>query len=114
MKNTSSKLAKIIFILLSSLLFPDVNFSEHISPIIYNNCTECHRPGEIGAFLPLSNSSILFRFSKNPDNLVLLYNYTTLFKMLFSIIFLLKDNNNRISLQISFNFFKIQIRNVLI
>ena len=32
---------------------------------------------------------ILFRFPKTPDNFVLLYNYTTLFKMLFSIIFLL-------------------------
>ena len=26
----------------------NVNFSEHISPIIYNNCTECHRSGESG------------------------------------------------------------------
>lgn len=25
-----------------------VNFSEHIAPIIYNNCTNCHRPGEVG------------------------------------------------------------------
>ncbi|MEO1260238.1 MAG: T9SS type A sorting domain-containing protein [Bacteroidota bacterium] len=27
-----------------------VNFSEHIAPIIYENCTSCHRPGEIGPF----------------------------------------------------------------
>lgn len=26
----------------------EVNYSEHIAPIIYNNCTTCHRPGEIG------------------------------------------------------------------
>ena len=32
-----------------------INFSENISPIIYNNCTTCHRPNEIGAFLPLEN-----------------------------------------------------------
>ena len=32
---------------------------------------------------------ILFRFPKNPDKFVLLYNYTTLFKMLFSMMFLL-------------------------
>ena len=32
---------------------------------------------------------ILFRFPTPPDNFVLLYNYTTLFKMLFSIVFLL-------------------------
>ena len=25
-----------------------VNFSEHIAPIIYNNCTSCHRQGEVG------------------------------------------------------------------
>lgn len=27
-----------------------VNFSEHIAPIIYENCTSCHRLGEIGPF----------------------------------------------------------------
>ena len=32
----------------------EVTFSEHISPIIYNNCTVCHREGEIGPF-PLTN-----------------------------------------------------------
>jgi hypothetical protein len=38
----------------SSLLAQTVNFSEHISPIIYNNCTKCHRVGEIGPF-PMTN-----------------------------------------------------------
>ena len=33
-----------------------VNFSEHIAPLIYNHCTSCHRPGEIGPF-PLTNYS---------------------------------------------------------
>jgi len=28
----------------------NVNFSEHIAPIIYNHCTSCHRPGEVGPF----------------------------------------------------------------
>src|SRR5688572_12399774 len=23
-----------------------VTFSEHVAPIIFNNCTSCHRPGE--------------------------------------------------------------------
>lgn len=32
----------------------EVTFSEHIAPIIYNNCAECHRSGEIGPF-PLTN-----------------------------------------------------------
>ncbi|CAN5550941.1 hypothetical protein BH10BAC1_BH10BAC1_11250 [soil metagenome] len=27
-----------------------VTFSEHIAPIIYKNCTSCHRPGEAGPF----------------------------------------------------------------
>jgi len=43
--------------LITGLLFSqtsDITFSEHISPIIYNNCTECHRPGESG---PMSFTS---------------------------------------------------------
>ena len=56
MKFINSKPVKSIYILLIlNLIFGDINFSEHISPIIYNNCTECHRPGEIGSFLPLTN-----------------------------------------------------------
>jgi len=31
-----------------SILFSQVNFSEDISQIIYNNCTECHRDGGAG------------------------------------------------------------------
>lgn len=31
-----------------------VNYAEHIAPIIYKNCTSCHRPGEIGPF-PLTS-----------------------------------------------------------
>src|SRR5205085_6114242 len=31
-----------------------VTWSEHIAPIIYNNCTNCHRPGQVSA-LPLQN-----------------------------------------------------------
>jgi len=27
-----------------------VTFSEHVAPIIFNNCTSCHRPGEAGPF----------------------------------------------------------------
>ena len=48
---------KMIFffgVLVFNLLF-GLNYSEDISPIIYNNCTSCHRSGEIGAFLPLTN-----------------------------------------------------------
>ena len=39
----------IIYILLfPSVLFSQVNFSEDVSSIIYNNCTECHRDGQSG------------------------------------------------------------------
>jgi hypothetical protein len=31
-----------------------VNFAEHIAPIIYTHCTSCHRPGEIGT-MPFTN-----------------------------------------------------------
>lgn len=31
-----------------------VTYSEHIAPIIYKNCTSCHRPGEAGPFNLLS------------------------------------------------------------
>lgn len=35
-----------------------VNFSEHIAPIIFNNCASCHRPGEIGPFPLLSYKDV--------------------------------------------------------
>ena len=46
-------------ILLSTFLFSlnflsAQTFSEDIAPIIYNNCTTCHRTGEIGP-MPLTN-----------------------------------------------------------
>ena len=46
-------------VLVYNLLF-GLDYSEHISPIIYNNCTSCHRSGEIGAFLPLTNYSNVY------------------------------------------------------
>ena len=43
-------------------LFPlqALDYSEDISPIIYNNCTSCHRPGQIASFLPLTNYEEVF------------------------------------------------------
>ena len=58
MKNRIIKLVIIISFIGS--IMANVNFSEHISPIIYENCTECHREGEIAAFLPLTNYSQVF------------------------------------------------------
>jgi len=43
----------ILYIFLSFMYA--INFSENISSIIYNNCTNCHRPNEIGSFLPFEN-----------------------------------------------------------
>ncbi len=51
---------KVWFALLVFVLFTftvnaqEINFSKDIAPIIYNNCTVCHRPGEIG---PMSLTS---------------------------------------------------------
>ena len=45
---------KLAIYLLISFIY-SINFSEDISSIIYNNCTSCHRPNEIGAFLTLEN-----------------------------------------------------------
>ncbi|HRG53509.1 MAG TPA: cytochrome c [Bacteroidia bacterium] len=36
-------------------------FSEHIAPIIYKNCTSCHRPGEAGPFSLLTYKDVASR-----------------------------------------------------
>lgn len=51
----------ILFLLLGCLLsqnplFAQPTFAEDIAPIIYENCTSCHRPGEIGP-MPFTNYS---------------------------------------------------------
>ncbi len=41
----------ILFLLfLAHTITGQVTFTKDIAPIIYNNCTQCHRPGEIGPF----------------------------------------------------------------
>ena len=44
------------------LTFPmhAIDFSADISPIIYENCTSCHRSGQIASFLPLTNYEEVF------------------------------------------------------
>ncbi len=45
----------IVFLIINvHLSIAQVNFSEHIAPIIYDNCTSCHRPNEIGP-MPFTN-----------------------------------------------------------
>ena len=36
--------------LASAAMAQTVTYSEQIAPIIYNNCTICHRPGEVAPF----------------------------------------------------------------
>ena len=48
----------IYIIFISKLL--SVDFSNDISEIIYSNCTNCHREGQIGSFLPLISYENVF------------------------------------------------------
>ena len=68
MKNTIIQLVIIV-----SFLCPisAVNFSEDISQIIYENCTECHREGEIGGFLPLTNFNEVYQKKANTTALAI-------------------------------------------
>lgn len=50
MKTLRSLPICVLGVLLTTSLQAQVNFSEHIAPIIYNNCTSCHRPGEVAPF----------------------------------------------------------------
>jgi hypothetical protein len=43
----------LLIVCITSTLFlkaQNVNFSEHVAPIIYNHCTTCHRSGEVAPF----------------------------------------------------------------
>ncbi|MCS7064953.1 MAG: redoxin domain-containing protein, partial [Fimbriimonadales bacterium] len=42
---------------------PRVTFAEHIAPLLYENCTSCHRPGDIGPF-PLQTYEDARRWAK--------------------------------------------------
>lgn len=35
-----------------------VNFAEHVAPIIFNNCTSCHRPGEAAPFTLMNYADV--------------------------------------------------------
>ena len=39
----------------------DVTFSEHIAPIVFNNCTSCHRPGQGAPFALMSYDDVYKR-----------------------------------------------------
>ena len=50
------------FIIYIILIYPvfALDYSVDVSPIIYNNCTSCHRSGQIGSFLHLTNYDEVF------------------------------------------------------
>jgi hypothetical protein len=51
----------IIALLAAGVLAPQSNtvtFSEHIAPIVYNNCVTCHRPGEAAPFSLISYDDV--------------------------------------------------------
>ena len=53
------------FLLTSTLLVElvcaeakEITFTEHVAPIIFQNCTSCHRPGEAGPFALMSYNDV--------------------------------------------------------
>lgn len=44
------KIITFLFLSMAFSSFAQVTYNEHIAPIIYDNCTSCHRSGEIGPF----------------------------------------------------------------
>ena len=59
----------LLMLLLAALAFPDpsgaqttqLNFNEHIAPIVYSHCARCHRPGEVAPFSLLSYQDVASR-----------------------------------------------------
>jgi hypothetical protein len=48
-------LLALVFLAFSVSKAQNVTFAKDIAPIIYNKCTNCHRPGEIGPMsLPIT------------------------------------------------------------
>ncbi len=48
-----------LFLAVASLPAQTVTFNKQIAPIIYNNCSECHRPGEAAPFPLLSYRDVM-------------------------------------------------------
>jgi len=49
-------------IILSAITLPldakEITFTEHVAPIIFHNCTSCHRPGEAGPFTLMNYNDV--------------------------------------------------------
>lgn len=51
----------ILSVSFSSIFSQEINFTEHIAPIIYQNCTPCHRTGEAAPFSLITYEDIAKR-----------------------------------------------------
>ena len=45
--------------ILAPLQAQTITYSEHIAPLLYNNCTKCHRPGQVAPFSLLTYDDAL-------------------------------------------------------
>ena len=52
------------FLAFSLQSISQVTFTKDVAPIIYNNCTKCHRPNEIGPF-PMTNYQEVFPWAQS-------------------------------------------------
>jgi len=60
--NFPASITILLLIVFTNNNYAQITFSEHIAPIIYNNCTSCHRDGEIAPF-PLTNYTEVYAFA---------------------------------------------------
>ena len=49
-----TRTSSFLLLLLTTSLSAKVPFNEHIAPLIHENCTGCHRPGQTGPFSLIS------------------------------------------------------------
>lgn len=56
-------------LLATATVFGEVTFNEDIAPVVFNNCTVCHRAGEIGP-MPLTNYEEVSSFAKAINNVI--------------------------------------------
>jgi uncharacterized protein (TIGR03437 family) len=53
-----SRLSVLVGLLSIASAAQTVTYTEHIAPIIYNNCTKCHRPGQVAPFTLLNYAEV--------------------------------------------------------
>jgi hypothetical protein len=58
MKMRYSLLTATLLVELVCVEAKEITFTEHVAPIIFQNCTSCHRPGEAGPFALMSYNDV--------------------------------------------------------